>query len=88
MMFELTWKMLKSMIGEPVMIRIKDNYDFKKWVFILERSDDLFGKAYACIDSHGMQFKLRKLAMKEGIIHVYDRFSQVDAEVQGEEDND
>lgn len=72
------------------MLRIRDNYDFKKWVLITERCDGWFGKAYACIDANGMRCSIRKSMMKSGVIKVYDRFSSVpeDAEVQGEEDND
>lgn len=86
MMYELTWKDLKTKVGEPVMIRLLD--ECSKWVLIEERADDWFGKAYACVDAHGMRYMLRKSIMKQGMVKVYDRFTELHAEVQSEEDDD
>ena len=90
MMFELRWKDLKEMIGAPVAICFTSAPGFSKWVLIEKRCDDGFGKAYACVDAHGMRYMLRKFVVQEGLIRVYDRFTCLhkDAEVQGEEDND
>lgn len=84
-MKELKWKVLKSKIGEPVAV-MHTGTGGVCWVLLGCMGDGQLGKYFTCWVANGEKFFLRKVAMKHGIIKVYDRFT--DFEVQSEEDDD